>query len=133
MLYVPISFDLTCISIFKFNNSTFCFLRFIKIIFGKELYLTVISNIKITAARFPLTLQTLFFKLDGLGPSSAEIEKYTNILSDLLKNGARIEEVQLHSISRKPAEANCEPLEKRELESIADVIKTRLDVIVNVY
>ena len=93
----------------------------------------IVDNIEKISSRHPITIQTLFFKLNGAGPSKVEIEKYTGILSRLVDGGAHIDEVQLHSISRKPAQDACQPLEKEELVTIATSISDLCDVTVNVY
>ena len=104
-----------------------------KVNISKISHRQIVSNIKQIGARYPLTLQTLFFKLKGQGPSEDEIEKYNSILSNLLKDGLVIEEIQLHSISRKPSQDICNSLEKSELETIAAKIKSHCDVTINVY
>jgi len=93
----------------------------------------ILNNIKNAGARHPLTLQTLFFKLNGIGPSEQEINRYTSLLIDFMKQGVSLEEIQLHSISRKPAENFCEPLDKQDLEEIARKIHLLCDVNVKIY
>ena len=81
----------------------------------------------------PITIQTLFFKLDGVGPSANEIEKYIEVLTNLIQQHITIDEVQIHSLARKPAEESCSGLETSQLRLIAGKIAYKIDVKVKVY
>jgi len=80
---------------------------------GSAVSLNKVEKNLITAGqKFPLKIQTLFFKIKGLVPSSGEIELYNNRLLRMLEAGVVIPEVQLHTIVRKPARSYCKPLSR---------------------
>lgn len=93
----------------------------------------IVDNLILVASRRPVKIQTLFFELEGEGPSSHEIEAYCGILEDVLSAGGKIIEVQLHTVARKPMNHIAEPLSSGDLEAYAKTIRDRLSVEVVVY
>lgn len=83
----------------------------------------ITGQIALTARRRPVTIQSLFLKLDGEGPSDSEIDAYIERLQDILEPGGRIRLVQLYTVARKPAEASVTPLEASRLNEIAARVK----------
>ncbi len=80
---------------------------------------TIVENIIHLGQKFPITIQTLFFKIDGTGPSEEELNQYVSRLQEIKKAGVTIKEVQFHSIARKPSQSNCTALDLVQLEAVA--------------
>lgn len=83
----------------------------------------VIENITAAARVRPVTIQSLFMRVDGLGPNESEIGAYADRLSGITKAGGLIREVQVYTVARKPAEANVSPLDDAELDAIAQRVR----------
>jgi wyosine [tRNA(Phe)-imidazoG37] synthetase (radical SAM superfamily) len=86
----------------------------------------VLDNLLACARERPTTIQSLFARHHGAAPSDAEIAAYAGRLRDLLAGGARIPWVQVHTVSRPPAESWVQPLTMPELESIAAAARAAL-------
>ena len=93
----------------------------------------ILCNLSETAQKRPIVVQTLFMRLHGEVPPEAEIDAYCNRLADIVKAGGQIKLVQLHSVARVPAETWAEPLEKPELEKIAEKVRERTGLHVEVF
>lgn len=93
----------------------------------------ILENLRETARRRPIVIQTLLMTIDGCGPGEAEIQAYVSRLSDILSGGGRIEAVQLHTVARPPAEANVGPISSGELHRIAERIREELRLPVLVF
>jgi wyosine [tRNA(Phe)-imidazoG37] synthetase (radical SAM superfamily) len=86
----------------------------------------VLDNLLLCARERPTTIQSLFARHHGEGPGAAEISAYADRLRDLAKGGARIPWVQIHTVSRPPAESFVQPLTMTELETIAAAARAAL-------
>lgn len=80
---------------------------------------TVLRNITEEAQRAPLVLQCMFMTLDGQGPDDAEIEAWAGRIEEMLASGARVREVQVYSVARRPADARVGVLARERLDLIA--------------
>jgi len=79
----------------------------------------VLDNLLACARARPTTIQSLFARHHGDPPSDAEIAAWAGRLRDLRAGGANIPWVQVHTVSRPPAESWVQPLTMAELEKIA--------------
>jgi wyosine [tRNA(Phe)-imidazoG37] synthetase (radical SAM superfamily) len=68
--------------------------------------------------RHPFKIQSLFCALDGEPPSEAEIDAYLQRLRRIRASGAKVLEVQLHTLARKPAQASCTPVDAAFLRNL---------------
>jgi wyosine [tRNA(Phe)-imidazoG37] synthetase (radical SAM superfamily) len=93
----------------------------------------VLDNLLATGRGRPIVIQTLFLRLDGAGPTDAEIEAYCARLNGLLKAGAQLKAIQLHTIARRPAETFASPLADAKLDDIAATVASRVPVPVERY
>lgn len=80
----------------------------------------VLENIAACSRARPTTIQTLFARHHGVPPSAEEIRAWAGRLSDIRDAGGDIPWVQVHTVSRPPAESFVQPLTLAELEEIAD-------------
>ena len=83
----------------------------------------VLRNILEAARVRPVVLQSLFMKIDGVGPSAAEIAAYGARVRDILDGGGRIGLIQVYTVARKPAEPNVTPLADAEVDALAADIR----------
>jgi wyosine [tRNA(Phe)-imidazoG37] synthetase (radical SAM superfamily) len=79
----------------------------------------VLDNILAAGRHRPLVIQSLFIKLDGQGPSDAEIAAYVQRLRELVAGGCQIEMVQVYTVARPTALSSVQPLEDTRLDHIA--------------
>ena len=94
---------------------------------------TVLDNILDAARARPVVIQSLFFRVSGEPPPDAEVEAYGDRLNAILAAGGCLKALQLYTIARLPAEASAAPLADAELDAIAEVVKGRVPVPVEVY
>lgn len=81
----------------------------------------------------PYKIQSLFCGLDGALPSSAEIAAYFQRLNRIKNSGSDIQEIQLHTLARKPAQSFCTPVPPELLFSICDGIESQIGLKAKVY
>lgn len=86
----------------------------------------VLSNLLSCARERTVTIQTLFARHHGEPPPPAEIEAWAGRLRALREGGGRVGWVQVHTVSRAPAEAFVSPLTVEELELIAAAARAAL-------
>lgn len=86
----------------------------------------VLENIAACARERVVTIQSLFARHGGAAPSAAEIAAWAARLRDIADGGGRIGWVQVHTVSRPPAESFVAPLTLEELEPIAAAAEAAL-------
>ncbi len=94
---------------------------------------TVLDGILDAARVRPVVIQTLFMRVDGAPPPAAELEAYTDRLKAILAAGGRLKAVQVYTIARQPAERFVAPIADAELDMLAETLRGRLTVPVEVY
>jgi wyosine [tRNA(Phe)-imidazoG37] synthetase (radical SAM superfamily) len=94
---------------------------------------TVTDNIVDAARVRPVVIQSLFMRVDGEPPPPAEIDAYVDRLNGILAAGGRLKAVQAYTIARVPAERFVTPLTDAELDALADAVRRRVAVPVEVY
>jgi wyosine [tRNA(Phe)-imidazoG37] synthetase (radical SAM superfamily) len=92
----------------------------------------IIENLRAMAARHPLVIQSMFLRLRGEGPAEAEIDAYVERLKEIGAAG-RVSLVQVYTVARPPAETYVTALTEAELEIIADRVRHRVGVPVEVF
>jgi wyosine [tRNA(Phe)-imidazoG37] synthetase (radical SAM superfamily) len=93
----------------------------------------ILDNMLDAACVRPLVIQSLWFRNFGVAPHSAEIESYCERLNGLLDQGGRLKGIQLYTIARNPAESSVSPLSNAELDQIAEIVRVRVPVPVEIY
>ncbi len=93
----------------------------------------ITENIIYAAKRMPIVIQSLFMRLAGEEPPQAEIQAYIDRIGRILKAGAEIDHIQVHTIARSPAEPFVAYLPEESLNRIAQHMRDSLDVQVRVY
>ena len=93
----------------------------------------VLSNILMTAQKRPVVIQSLFASIDGEEPSMAEIDAYAARLDELAQKGAQISLVQIYSATRPISHTDCEHLSLRRLSQIAQTVRTKTGLKVEIF
>ena len=85
----------------------------------------ILDNLRETARRRPIVIQTLLLALNGEAPTDGEIVAYAERLREIVAAGGHIKLVQLHTIARPPAETYAAPLANAELDRLAALVRNR--------
>jgi wyosine [tRNA(Phe)-imidazoG37] synthetase (radical SAM superfamily) len=93
----------------------------------------VLTNLRSAARLRPLVIQSLFMRVDGVGPSPEEINAYCDRLNEVLTAGGAIRRVQVYTVARRPAEGFVAPLSNPEVDAIAAMVGDRVPVVVEAY
>lgn len=93
----------------------------------------ILDNVASAACEWPLVIQSLFLKLNGLPPSPEEVEAFAERLEAILSAGGMLRLVQIYTVARRPAEDSVTALTAEELEQIAAVVRQRTALDVTVY
>lgn len=93
----------------------------------------ILSNILLTARKRPVVIQSLFAAIDGSEPSMAEIDAYATRLEELVRAGAQISLVQIYSATRPMFHTECEHLSLRRLSQIAQTVRTKTGLKVEIF
>jgi wyosine [tRNA(Phe)-imidazoG37] synthetase (radical SAM superfamily) len=93
----------------------------------------ILRNILETAKERPVIIQSCFMRIEGEGPSRREIDAYAGRLDDILREGGSVRLVQIYTIARHPAESFVTALTDAELEIIADIVRNKTGLTVEIY
>ena len=93
----------------------------------------ILKNILGAARERPLIIQSLWLRVNGVAPSTEEVDAYCRRLNSIISANGRPKVIQLYTIARDPAEAYAEPLSDDELNRIATIVRNRVPVPVEVF
>jgi hypothetical protein len=93
----------------------------------------ILDNILKTASVRPIIVQSLWLCLQGATPPSAEIEAYCNRLNNLIASGGHLKGLQIYTIARNALEQSVSALSDGELDRLADIVRDRVPVPVEVF
>jgi len=96
-------------------------------------YSLILDNITVTAKKRPVVIQSLFVRVDGKRVGEKEIADYADRLGEILERGGKISLVQLHTVAREPRDMRVSALSNKELEDIADEIRDRSAVRLEIF
>lgn len=96
-------------------------------------YSLIVDNITVTARKRPVVIQSLFVRVDGKRVGEKEIADYADRLGEILERGGKISLVQLHTVAREPRDRRVSALSNKELEDIADEIRGRAAVRLEIF
>jgi len=83
----------------------------------------ILDNIRDVAKERPIVIQTLFMKVDGVGPDEAELAAYLQRLTDIIAAGGHISLVQIYTIARRTTEENVTMIENEEVDRIVALVR----------
>ena len=93
----------------------------------------VVSNILRVARQRPGVIQSLFPALNGCAPNEQDVEQYAQRLKELTVAGAKISLVQIYSATRPTVNPQCGHLPLRTLSRIAQTVRSRTGLNVEVF
>jgi wyosine [tRNA(Phe)-imidazoG37] synthetase (radical SAM superfamily) len=93
----------------------------------------ILSNLLGLARQRPVVIQSLFPSLKGVGPGEGEIEQFAQRLKELSAAGAQIPLVQIYSATRPTTKPDCGHLPLRTLSRIAQTVRDRTELNVEVF
>jgi len=93
----------------------------------------VFRNIRNLGRQRPIVIQSLFPFIGGMEPPASQIEEYIGCLEQLGLEGARISMVQVYSASRLTARSGCRHLPLKSLSRIAQQVRERTGLAVEVF
>ncbi len=85
----------------------------------------ILDNIAAAARVRPLVIQSLFMRVNGAPPPTAELEAYCERLNEILAASGRIKLVQIYTVARRPAESYVQPLLDNEVDAIVRLVTAR--------
>jgi len=83
----------------------------------------ILANLLLVSRERPIVVQSLFLTWGGRGPEEAEIEAYVGRLRDIVRQGGRIDYVQVYTVARRPADPRVGALDAPALEAIAERVR----------
>ncbi len=83
----------------------------------------VLDNIAAAAQVRPIVIQSLFMRVAGEPPGHDEIAAYCQRLNEMAAAGGQIKLVQVYTVARTPAESYVTPLDKSEVDAIAEQVR----------
>ena len=92
----------------------------------KVAFSRILENLRATALRWPVTIQTLFLDWKGQGPSEGEVEAYLACIRGLRESGGMIQGIQLYTVARPTPEPEARPLPAAEMDRLAGRLKDGL-------
>ncbi len=93
----------------------------------------IVNNIATCAALLEVTIQSLIPTLDGKDPGEAEMAALGDRVNQIVQAGGRIRLVQVYTTARKPANPRIGMVEDARLDELADVLRERVSLPVEVY
>jgi hypothetical protein len=93
----------------------------------------VLTNLRETAARRPIVVQSMFFRYAEPGhflehgPSDHEVQQWGLRLGEIASGGT-LSRVQVYTVARAPADPRVAALERAKLEEIAAAVPARVEV-----
>ncbi|MBN1590592.1 MAG: radical SAM protein [Pirellulales bacterium] len=93
----------------------------------------ILDNLAEAARKRPITIQTLFTRIDGNLPSDNELTAYGDRLREIVAAGGLIKNVQIHTVARRPAESSVTALSNREIDAIGDRVRRGTGLVVETF
>lgn len=93
----------------------------------------VLDNLVLASKVRPIVIQSLFMRVNGVGPAVAEITAYVERLKEILQAGGQLTRVQVYTVARPPAESFVTALDAGEVQAIADRVIAETGLSVEAY
>jgi wyosine [tRNA(Phe)-imidazoG37] synthetase (radical SAM superfamily) len=93
----------------------------------------VMSEIIATARERSIRIQSLFMRVNGEPPPSAEIDAFVERLHEILAADGKIIEVQVYTVARRPAEAYVGALSDAQVDAIVEQVRSATGLTANAY
>jgi len=93
----------------------------------------VLKNILLVGRTRPVIIQSLFPMIAGEEPTPKDVDDYIERLRELKAAGAQIAMVQVYSAHRQAVHPDCSHLQLRSLSRIAQIVRDRTGISVEVF
>lgn len=93
----------------------------------------VLDNLLRASTVRPIVIQSLFMRVNGVGPTVAEITAYVQRLKEIVQAGGQLTRVQVYTVARPPAESFVTPLASHEVQAIADRVTNETGLLSEAY
>jgi wyosine [tRNA(Phe)-imidazoG37] synthetase (radical SAM superfamily) len=93
----------------------------------------ILDNITAAACTRPLVIQSLFMRVNGQPPTTAELEAFCERLNEITAAGGQLKLVQIYTVARRPAESYVAPLTDAEVDAIVALVKQRTGLLAQAY
>jgi wyosine [tRNA(Phe)-imidazoG37] synthetase (radical SAM superfamily) len=93
----------------------------------------VLDNILEASIDRPVVIQSLWMRIDGVGPDDAEVAAYCARLNSILQHGGRLKSIQIYSVARRPAVSGVSMLPDRDLDAISRTVRQSVPVTVDTF
>jgi wyosine [tRNA(Phe)-imidazoG37] synthetase (radical SAM superfamily) len=110
----------------KLDAGTEAYYQYINI--SKVTLTKIIDNIILCGQSRKILIQTLFTRNDGVRVPQKEVEAYAHQLKEIVAGGCQIEQVQIHTIARTPANPMVSSLNMEELSQIQNEVLAVVDI-----
>lgn len=88
----------------------------------------ILDNLLLVARVRPIVIQSLFMRVNGEGPSEAELIAFCERLNEIVAGGGAIKLVQVYTVARRPAESFVLPLVDGDVDAIVEMVKGRTGI-----
>jgi wyosine [tRNA(Phe)-imidazoG37] synthetase (radical SAM superfamily) len=85
----------------------------------------ILDNITAAARVRPLVIQSLFMRVAGDPPTTAELEAFCERLNEITAAGGQLKLVQIYTVARRPTESYVAPLSDAEVDAIVTLVTKR--------
>jgi wyosine [tRNA(Phe)-imidazoG37] synthetase (radical SAM superfamily) len=85
----------------------------------------ILENITQAAQIRPIVIQSLWMRVAGEPPTTAEFEAFCERLNEIVAAGGQIKLVQVYTVARQPAESYVAPLSNAEVDAMAQLVRER--------
>lgn len=93
----------------------------------------VVENIIAAACVRPVVIQSLFMRVDGVGPCEEELAAFSDRLKEIQAAGGRIKGVQVYTVARRPADSRVTALPRDAVEHLAARVREATGLPVEAY
>ena len=94
---------------------------------SKVPFYRVLDNIEWAARQHPIVLQSMFHRFGNEGPTQEEIRLWASRIDHIFEQGGKIDWIQVYTTARKPSQEDVLPLQREELEEIAEAARTAVN------
>ncbi|MDB5391298.1 MAG: Radical superfamily protein [Planctomycetaceae bacterium] len=93
----------------------------------------ILDNLVLAARARPLVIQSLFMRIDGVGPDQTERDAFCQRLTEIQTAGGSLKLVQVYTVSRRPAESSVTSLSNEEVDAIAEQVQQQTGLATEAY
>ncbi|MCG8338947.1 MAG: radical SAM protein [Proteobacteria bacterium] len=91
-------------------------------------YSKIIENLKAIGKKHPVIFQSCFFSWNNEPYAPNLYAPYIALVKQLQETGVRIEMIQVYTLARQPAEPSAKPWSNEDMDSIHELLSSKLDL-----